>query len=124
MKRAMQVMARSGFTFLGDSEVGKGPNANKRAFNALVRKGYASTTDEGFGPVWRLTDTGREWITGDTITKADRLYEAANRQHEAAYAAARVLGSEARAEAQRRADDLYNAQLEHQRKVRHREGSL
>lgn len=60
MKRAMRVMERSGFTFLGDSEVGKGPRANKRAFLGLERRGYAAPSDEGYGLVWRLTPVGRE----------------------------------------------------------------
>lgn len=59
MQRALRIMDRSGFTFLSDSEVGKGPMANKRAFNALERLGCVTTSNEGFGLVWRMTDKGR-----------------------------------------------------------------
>lgn len=60
MKKALQIMERSSFTFLGDSEVGKGPNSNKRAFLALERLGFATPRDEGFGVVWRSTEAGRK----------------------------------------------------------------
>jgi len=75
MKKALEIMERSSFTFLEDSEVGKGPNSNKRAFLALERLGYATSRDEGFGVVWRLTDAGQK---AHAVIKARTALDAAN----------------------------------------------